>query len=68
MSRKAAILASQGPADGNPPLVMDLAYDGNDTRKLTQELGYQAVVPPHPRRMGKKEREYDRVLYRSATR
>ena len=63
MGRKAASCwHPKGPADGNPPLVMDRAYDGNDARKLAQELGYQAVVPPHPRRKGKKEREYGRAL------
>jgi len=31
-------------------LIMDRAYEGNETRQLALELGFTAVVPPHPLR------------------
>lgn len=32
------------------PLVMDRAYEGDETRQLVLELGFEQVVPPNPRR------------------
>lgn len=29
---------------------MDRAYEGNETRQLALDLGFQPVVPPHPLR------------------
>ena len=42
-------------------LLMDRAYEGDETRQLAVDLGYVPVVPPkHNRRT---PWEYDRVLY-----
>jgi len=32
-------------------LLMDRAYEGNETRQLALELGFIPVVPPNPRRL-----------------
>ena len=32
-------------------LIMDKAYEGNETRQLALELGFVPVVPPHPNRV-----------------
>jgi transposase len=32
-------------------LIMDKAYEGNETRQLALDLGFIAVVPPHPNRV-----------------
>lgn len=32
-------------------LLMDCAYEGNETRQLALDLGFIPVVPPHPRRV-----------------
>jgi transposase len=32
-------------------LVMDSAYEGNETRQLALDLGFIPVVPPHPLRV-----------------
>jgi transposase len=34
-------------------LVMDCAYEGNETRQLAFDLGFIPVVPPHPQRVDK---------------
>ena len=31
-------------------LIMDSAYEGDETRRLASQLGYIPVVPPNPRR------------------
>ena len=41
---------------------MDRAYEGNETRALAAELGFQVVVPPHPNR--RELWEYDREVYK----
>lgn len=43
-------------------LLMDCAYQGDETRRLALALGYVPVVPPNPQR--REPWEYDRVLYR----
>jgi len=44
------------------PLLMDRAYEGDETRQLAVDLGYAPVVPPkHNRRA---PWEYDRALYK----
>jgi transposase len=43
------------------PLLMDRAYEGDETRQLAVELGYVPVVPPKQNR--RTPWEYDRVLY-----
>ena len=44
------------------PLVMDRAYEGDATRQLVLELGFEPVVPPNPHRL--RPWTYDRSLYR----
>ena len=44
------------------PLLMDRAYEGDETRQLAVELGYVPVVPPTQNR--RVPWEYDRVLYK----
>ena len=43
-------------------LLMDRAYEGNDTRNLAIELGYKPVVPPKINRQN--PWEYDKELYK----
>jgi transposase len=33
------------------PMVMDRAYEGDETRQLVLQLGFEPVVPPHPNRL-----------------
>ncbi len=44
-------------------LLMDRAYEGDETRTLAYELGYMPVVPPKSNR--KNPWIYDKVLYKS---
>ncbi len=44
------------------PLLMDRAYEGNETRRVAVEMGYDPVVPPKRNRV--EPWEYDRELYR----
>lgn len=44
------------------PLLMDRAYEGNETRQLVLELGMVPVVPPKSNRVD--PWRYDRALYR----
>lgn len=44
------------------PLIMDRAYEGNETRTLAVELGFVPVVPPNPNRL--EPWEYDKELYK----
>ena len=32
-------------------MVMDRAYEGDETRQLVLQLGFEPVVPPHPNRL-----------------
>ncbi len=41
-----ALLQQFGPVDYPVHLLMDRAYEGDETRALTVELGYIPVVPP----------------------
>ncbi|MDR2031119.1 MAG: transposase, partial [Azoarcus sp.] len=43
-------------------LLMDRAYEGNETRQLALDLGYFPVVPPKRNRIT--AWEYDRAMYR----
>ena len=40
------LLNRLGPQQGNPPLVMDRAYSGDQTRRLAFDMGFTPVVPP----------------------
>jgi transposase len=56
------LLAAGGPAPHDCHLLMDSAYEGDETLRLARELGYTPVVPPHPNRVN--PWELDRGAYR----
>ena len=45
-----ALLHALPPLSARCHLVMDRAYEGNETRQLALDLGLDPVVPPHPLR------------------
>jgi transposase len=55
------LLSMVGPAEGTA-LIMDRAYEGNETRALATSLGYRPVVPPRKNR--REPWEYDKELYK----
>ena len=57
-----ALLRQLGPADYPVHLLMDRAYEGDETRALAVELGYIPVVPPKSNR--KNPWDYDKELYK----
>ena len=57
-----ALLRQLGPADHSIYLLMDRAYEGDETRALAPELGYVPVVPPKSNR--KNPWDYDKQLYK----
>ena len=57
-----ALLRQLGPADHPVYLLMDRAYEGDETRALAVELGYIPVVPPKTNR--KNPWDYDKQLYK----
>jgi len=63
MARKGVkLLRAWSSAPSNCHLIMDRAYEGNETRQLALELGFTPVVPPHPNRVT--PWDYDRAMYR----
>ena len=56
------LLQAGGPVPAGRYLIMDRAYEGDETRRLADHLGYVAVVPPNPQRLV--PWAYDRVVYR----
>jgi len=56
-----ALLRTGLPAPAGCRVVMDRAYEGDQTRQLVFELGFIPVVPPHPHRVT--PWEYDREMY-----
>ncbi len=44
------------------PLLMDRAYEGNETRQLVLDLGMLPIVPPKSNRL--QPWGYDRALYK----
>lgn len=44
------------------PLLMDRAYEGDETRQLVLDLGMNPIVPPKANRLVKWD--YDRTLYK----
>ena len=56
------LLRQIGTTTRTLPLLMDRAYEGDETRQLALELGYFPVVPPKRNRVT--AWEYDRVMYR----
>ncbi len=56
------LLARLGLKGRNPYLLMDRAYEGNETRQLALALGFTPVVPPFSTRVA--PWEYDREMYK----
>ena len=56
------LLESLGPTSRPVHLLMDMAYEGNETRQLALDLGFIPVVPPSERRID--PWEYDREMYK----
>ena len=56
------LLRRLGGQRGKWPLVMDRAYEGNETRQLARTLGFEPVVPPRTTRVA--PWAYDRELYK----
>jgi transposase len=56
------LLGGLGPASAPLHLIMDGAYDDNQTLQLALDLGFLPVVPPRPNRL--EPWQYDRALYR----
>jgi hypothetical protein len=45
------LLQAGGPAPPGCYLIMDRAYEGDETLGLARQLGYTPVVPPNPNRL-----------------
>ena len=56
------LLKRLGQQDDNPSLIMDRAYEGDETRQLALALGYTPVVPPKRNRLD--PWQYDREMYK----
>lgn len=56
------LLHTWGESDKPVFLIMDRAYEGDETRNLVEELGRIPVVPPKSNRL--EPWEYDRELYK----
>jgi transposase len=56
------LLEAGGPVPCSCYLIMDSAYEGDETLRLARQLGYTPVVPPNPNRLALWE--YDRIIYR----
>ena len=57
-----ALLQQRGTVDRPVYLLMDRAYEGDETRALAVGLGYIPVVPPKSNR--KNPWDYDKQLYK----
>jgi transposase len=56
------LLEQLGPMPEGLPMLMDRAYEGDETRQLVLDLGMIPVVPPKSSRLT--PWEYDRALYK----
>ena len=56
------LLQAGGPVPAGCYLIMDSAYEGDETLRLARQLGYIPVVPPNPNRLA--AWPCDRVIYR----
>ena len=56
------LLKRLGPANRALHLLMDKAYEGDETRQLALDLGFIPVVPPKSNRL--EPWEYDREMYK----
>ena len=57
-----ALLEELGPMPEGLPLLMDRAYEGNETRQLALDLGMTPVVPPKSNRLH--PWDYDHAIYK----
>ena len=57
-----ALLEELGPMPEGLPMLMDRAYEGNETRQLVLDLGMIPVVPPKSNRLH--PWDYDRAIYK----
>jgi transposase len=56
------LLQRLGKAPWPIHLLMDRAYEGDETRQLALDLGFAPVVPPHPNRVF--PWQYNRAMYK----
>jgi transposase len=56
------LLTGYGKAQQKTFLIMDRAYEGDETRQLALELGFDPVVPPKSNRI--EPWEYDKEIYK----
>ena len=56
------LLQQLGKAPWPIHLIMDRAYEGDETRQLALDLGFAPVVPPHPNRVS--PWQYNRAMYK----
>ena len=56
------LISSLGKPNWPIHLLMDRAYEGNETRQLALDLGFIPVVPPKSNRV--EPWEYNKVMYR----
>jgi transposase len=57
-----SLLMTAGTASKPCAMIMDKAYEGDETRNLVSKLGFSPVVPPKSSRT--EPWEYDKVLYK----
>jgi transposase len=57
-----ALLEELGPMPEGLPMLMDRAYEGNETRQLVLDLGMIPVVPPKSTRLH--PWDYDHAIYK----
>ena len=60
------LLPELGPAKWPIHLLMDRAYEGDETRQLALDLNFIPVVPPKSNRVN--AWEYDRAMYKATQR
>ncbi len=56
------LLRTMAPPGSQVYLLMDRAYEGQETRQLALKLGFMPVVPPKQNRIS--PWDYDRAMYR----
>lgn len=56
------LLRALAPVTSSVCMIMDKAYEGDETRQLVFDLGFTPVVPPKKNRIT--PWEYDRTMYR----
>ena len=56
------LLRGLGPVKGGPRLIMDRTHEGDETRQLALDFGFEPVVPPKKNRLS--PWEYDREIYK----